>query len=327
MRFTLISSVLISVSVLSGCLCTHEQNDIVSYPKPFPEINVPAFITDRHETLAYLSKHMWDHYLDSAAVWSADDDSTRLGGVLKEEINRYFIDYAGFLWNLPVQDGLSAQKRFMEKLEKTALADTSASHVFDAFCSLAETVFYGVNSDYRNEEYYIPVLETLVNTAVVSPLTDESLRKSYEINLMDCMKNRIGSTASDFTFTTREGVNGTLHGVTAEHILLFFSNPGCNACLEIINSLKESPKITQLISDNRLKVLNIYIDADLTEWFNYMPIYPKEWINAYQGDLQVREKGLYSVRAIPSLYILDSSKKVLFKDVIPNIALSYLEQL
>jgi len=327
MRFTLITFALISVSVLSGCLRTHGNDDIVSYPKPFPEVSVPTLITDRYEALTYLSKHIWDHYLDSAAVWSAFDDSTRIGGVLKEDLRQHFISYTEILWNIPTRDGLTAQKKLMEKLEKTALADTSAVQVFDFFCTTAEDIFYGVNSDYRNEEYYIPVLETLIGTGIKSPLTDEALKKSYELNLADCMKNRIGSIASDFTFTTREGVNGTLHGVEADHILLFFSNPGCKACLEIINSLKESQKITQLISENRLKVLNIYIDADLTEWFNYMPIYPKEWINAYQGDLQVREKGLYSVRAIPSLYILDSSKKVIFKDVVPSIALSYLEHL
>jgi len=299
----------------------------VSYPKPFPEADVPALITDRNDALKYLSLHMWDRYLDSAAVWSAYDDSTRIGGVLKKDFRQHFISYAGILWNLSSADGLSAQRKLMERLEKTASDDTSAIHIFDAFCSMAETVFFGVNSDYRNEEYYIPVLEALISTDIISSLTDEAMKKSYEFNLADCKKNRPGSTAADFSFTTREGVNGTLYGVEAENILLFFSNPGCNACLEIINSLKESQKVTRLISENRLKVLNIYIDEDLTEWFKYMPVYPQEWINAYQGDLQIREKGLYDVRAIPSLYILDSSKKVILKDVVPCMALSYLESI
>ena len=69
-----------------------------------------------------------------------------------------------------------------------------------------------------------------------------------------------------------------------------------------------------MIASGELAVLNIYIDEDLGEWYNYMPIYPSSWYNGYDPDYAIRTDRLYDVRAIPSLYLLDSEKTVLMKD-------------
>jgi hypothetical protein len=45
-----------------------------------------------------------------------------------------------------------------------------------------------------------------------------------------------------------------------------------------------------------------------------MPIYPEEWYNGFDPDCVIRNTGLYNVRAIPSLYLLDAEKKVILKD-------------
>lgn len=41
---------------------------------------------------------------------------------------------------------------------------------------------------------------------------------------------------------------------------------------------------------------------------------PASWINAYDDGCVLREKGLYDLSAIPSLYLLDAQKRVLVKD-------------
>ena len=43
-------------------------------------------------------------------------------------------------------------------------------------------------------------------------------------------------------------------------------------------------------------------------------ISPKEWINGYDKKLVIKEKNLYDLKAIPTLYLLDKDKKVLLKD-------------
>ena len=126
--------------------------------------------------------------------------------------------------------------------------------------------------------------------------------------------NRIGSQAADFRFTDVKGKSYTLYGIKSDLVLLFFSNPGCGACKEIIDVLSNDPKISGLIAEGVMKVLNIYIDEDLEAWRSYMPIYPEIWYNGFDPDFVIRAESLYNVRAIPSLYLLDRDKKVLMKD-------------
>lgn len=142
-----------------------------------------------------------------------------------------------------------------------------------------------------------------------------------------CALNRVGTKAADFTFADRRGRMHTLYGVKAPYTLLFFSNPGCEACMNIINVLKGEPQISELIASGKLAVLNIYIDEDLEAWRSYMPIYPEEWYNGFDPDFVIRNDLLYNVRAIPSLYLLDVDKIVLLKDAPENRVFDYLVRL
>jgi hypothetical protein len=117
-----------------------------------------------------------------------------------------------------------------------------------------------------------------------------------------------------------------LHEVKAEFTVLFFSNPGCEACMEIINALKNTPQITSLISSGKVAVLNIYIDEDLEAWRSYMPIYPEEWFNGFDPDFIIRTDVLYNVRAIPSLYLLDRDKNVIMKDAVTERVLDFFNR-
>ena len=54
-----------------------------------------------------------------------------------------------------------------------------------------------------------------------------------------------------------------------------------------------------------------------------MPIYPKEWYNGFDPDYVIRTDELYNVRAIPSLYVLDSQKNVVMKDAVPDKVFSF----
>jgi hypothetical protein len=58
-----------------------------------------------------------------------------------------------------------------------------------------------------------------------------------------------------------------------------------------------------------------------------MPVYPEQWYNGYDPDMVIRNELLYDVRAIPSLYLLDRKKNVIFKDAPEQKVFSYLENL
>ena len=100
----------------------------------------------------------------------------------------------------------------------------------------------------------------------------------------------------------------------AEYLLLFFNNPDCAMCKEIREAIDASELLSALIAEGRLKVLALYPDEDLQAWHNYRKQIPASWINAYDAEGQIRNEERYSLNAIPSLYLLDHQKRVIFKD-------------
>jgi len=182
--------------------------------------------------------------------------------------------------------------------------------VYLAMTEIVARYLYDPNSPMRDEDLYLPFVQRMA----VSPLTREDMRTAYRYEATMCALNPRGSIAPDFAITLRNGTSVRMHSVRAERTILFFSNPGCQNCKEIIDALKSNEYLCQQVSDGKLAVLNIYIDEDLKAWRDYMPIYPKEWLNGYDAAHILRQDQLYCIRAIPSLYLLDAEKRILLKD-------------
>ena len=97
--------------------------------------------------------------------------------------------------------------------------------------------------------------------------------------------------------------------------------------MAIIEMLKGEQIVSDMVSSGFLAVVNVYIDEDIQAWMDYMPIYPTEWHNGFDQDQAVRTEGLYSVRAIPSLYLLDNEKRVILKDAPEDKMMNHLMNL
>lgn len=186
----------------------------------------------------------------------------------------------------------------------------ASRQVLDLFATVTEIVLHDPNSPYRNDEYYIPILEVLAE----SPLYDEYDRIAPTYDLEIARKNRLGNVATDFTYTLANGRKGQLHDIEAEYTILMFSNPGCPMCRDIRNEMEASPLLNELHERGTLKIITLYPDEDIAAWREYLSELPAGWINAYDDGMRITEERLYSLRAIPSLYLLDSEKRVLVKD-------------
>jgi thiol-disulfide isomerase/thioredoxin len=194
------------------------------------------------------------------------------------------------------------------------------SNFFETISSICDAYLYNPNSPLRNEEMYIPVEEAKLKSQFVS---DDD--KAEAAALLPRLKlNRVGTPAADFTFTLRSGSKMDLYEVKADNTIMFFSNPGCEDCKAVIDQLMSLQGLNEAIADGKLAVVNVYPDEDLKEWFAYAPVYPDNWYNGFDQDLAVGG-GLYNLRAIPSLYLLDKDKKVIFKDVDPMMLTDYLQ--
>ena len=284
---------------------------------PFPDVLPPAMMEDPQDRAEYMAQNMWNSLTDPLRTYPCD--SLLVSGVRRTDVEQKFANWTQVL-------GMSSRpvaEKSVSRLYDRALAcekkDTS-SNVFETFASLVDKYLFDPNSPLRDEDLYGAYASRL---AAYEGYT-EVQKEKYARDARLCALNKVGTMAADFRFADRRGKIRTLYGVVAPYTLLFFSNPGCEACMSIINVLKEDPQISGMISSGRLKVLNIYIDEDLDAWRSYMPIYPDEWYNGFDPDFVIRNETLYNVRAIPSLYLLDSDKTVLLKDAPENRMFEYL---
>lgn len=294
-----------SVLVLAGCAGNRKAEQFVALP--FPDVVPPAMMEDARDRAEYMALHWWDGITETSREYPCD--TTLVSGVRKEDVEQKFANWVNILNMLDMSVVGKSVVRLYDRAAACEKKDTS-SNVFETFTDLVVKYLYDPNSPMRNEDHYAFYASRLAG----SDLVDESMREKYAREVRLASLNRIGSKAADFRFADKRGRMHTLYGIDAELTLLFFSNPGCAACKEIIDVLNNDPRISSLISEGVMAVLNIYIDEDLEEWRSYMPVYPEHWYNGFDPDLVIRGENLYNVRAIPSLYLLDKNKTVIMKD-------------
>ncbi len=290
----------------------------VRMERTFPSVSVPKMITDQEEAAEYASEHFWDDFADTSKTWLSD--SVRIGGVDRTAFEEKVGMYASLLSMIPLDKARKDVKRFCSQMELFEKQDGS-SPVFEESVAMVKRYLFDPNSPVRNEDIYGSLAEALS----VSPCVPDSLRPSYAYDAELCALNRAGTPAADFSFVTRDGAKLRLYDIKAEYTLLFFVNPGCPACAEIIDNLRGNEKIENMVKGGTLAVVDIYIDDDYASWLRHAGDYPSGWRTGYDKSMTIRNGLLYNVRAIPSLYLLDKNKTVIMKDAPEDKVLSYLE--
>lgn len=311
---TLKIATLIALALLTACgqkskkSSSVEQAEQSTVEISFPSISVPEMVPVE-DRAKYLAEHFWDRFDFSDTTYCNKPDIT-------EQAYANFIDILRYVEP-------SVAKAAIADMTHRAEAD---SVVFDYFNSLNDKYLYDPNSPFRDDELLIPTLEVMI----ASPLLDEAEKIRPQELLNMAMKNRIGEKANDFVYTLHDGRTGRMYAIEAEYLLIFINNPDCPACKAIREQIGASPMLSEMIERGVMKVLAIYPDEDITAWLNYRHNIPASWINSYDRKLRMRDEELYDLKAIPSLYLLDSEKRVMLKDcnIVPQIeeAIFYAEQ-
>lgn len=307
-----------SVLIMAGCGGNTKKAETFN-ALPFPDAIPPAMMEDEKDRAEYMVLHWWDGITDPSRTYPCD--TTFVSGVRKEDVEQKFANWTNVLGMVDMSVVGKSMGRLYERAAACEKKDTS-SNVFETFTDLVGKYLYDPNSPLRNEDHYAFYASRLATSDLIEPVMQGKYAREVRLAAL----NRIGTKAADFRFTDNKGRTHTLYGIKAELTLLFFSNPGCGACKDIIDVLNGDSVISGLIAEGVLKVLNIYIDEDLEAWRSYMPIYPEVWYNGFDPDMVIRGETLYNVRAIPSLYILDRDKTVLMKDAPEARVFEFLSQ-
>lgn len=300
--------------------CVNPVSEKQFEPVAFPSVKVPSLIQGGPMSYSYLAEHFWDNFVDTSRM-SFPTDSLYVGGVKRAEVEQNIANYIAIADRIPREESEKYISNLTVRLLDYERADTS-SIFFETMSEILIRYLYDPNSPLRNEDLYHGMAVVLSGYEGFSDA--HRLKYSYDAKMTGL--NAVGTEATDFAFSDRNGNVRNLSSIRADYTVLFFSNPGCNACMDIISALN-NPAVKDAVSSGRLAVLNMYIDEDIVQWYEYMSVYPEYWYNGYDPNFVIRDGSLYNIRAIPSLYVLDSDKVVMMKDAPLENVLSFLENI
>jgi hypothetical protein len=283
-----------------GCKEINKERKLTSLSREqlfrLPEI--PNEITDPQERAGYLAEHYWDYlnFTDTSLIRKLNI------------IEPIFADYIGVLPHATYSEACKGIRKVMTQV-------TVNPPLFIYFTRLADKYLYDVDSPVRNDEFYIPFLKSIIESKIV----DEShkIRFCYQLSMV--LKNRPDSIATDFIYMLASGKRTFLSKIGSEYTLLFFNNPDCGLCGDVREKIIASQVLSNLQhpKDYRLKklaILSIYTEDDFGLWKSHLWKSPSDWICGYDKQMNIRNRGLYDLRKIPALYLLNREKRVLLKN-------------
>lgn len=270
--------------------------------KELPLPHVPRTMTRPEERAAYILEHFWDGMDFNDTLRSRD----------RAFMEQNFVNYISLFPHARPE----ALPPHIARLLERAAADFQC---LDLVNDLAERYLDDPNSPMRDEEYYILFLEGLFRLPALPEA--ERIRPAYKLEM--AKKNRPGTTATDFAYTDREGNRRTLHAARGKRLLLLFYDPACSHCSQILDGLRESAVIGNLIQNKELSVLAVYTEGDRRLWDDTKASLPREWCVAID-ESRIVEHEFYALPAMPVIYLLDGQKSVLLKDPSPAMLEAFL---
>ncbi len=285
------------------------SDETIIVPDTFVLPDMPADLTDSDDRAKYLVMHYWDKFD------FADSSLTERPDITEQA----FVDYINILYHVTADEAKISLKTTLTKAELN-------NKMYRYFAYLFDKYFYEPNSPFRNEEFYIPVLEVVTKSSLLSGAEMAKYTLQYEMTKI----NRVGKTANDFTYTLESGATKKLSSLKSEYTILIFSDPDCGTCAQATMMLAQSEVINNaflLNSDTRtmISVLAVYVEDDVEGWKRSLSSQPANWIHSYDDGMKITREKIYDIKALPTIYLLDKNKKVILKDTTIDTLESFFE--
>ena len=258
---------------------------------PFPDI--PEVMTDPGERRSYLLAHYWDRYdfADTALLRRA------------EVTEQGWVNYVALVGSHP--DREEADEAMDGFCRKMAAKDEARG----VFASLLEKYLYDPMSPLRDDALYVRFLDRLLAHA---PRGD-ARRDRWAFLKELAGRNNPGQAAEDFVYYLPDGQKRTLYTTPGRQLLLFFYDPECENCHATLLEMKADEALAEAVRQGQVTVLAIYTEGNPAVWRARLDEMPAGWTVGTDHEV-IKQKALYDLKAMPSLYLLDADKRVLRKD-------------
>lgn len=262
--------------------------ELGAHELPLPQI--PDSIMAPSAKADYMMLHFWD------AMDFADKEQVSDTLLLEQT-------FSNFVYLLPNTSGVNAIEAAMVALTKEASVSPFAQR---RVSETAEKYLYDVESPFQSDTLFKIYLEALFKNK-----PEDSERYGYLLN--EVKQNETGSIAPDFSIASTR-----LSDIVADAlytIIVFYEND-CPDCINTIEMMKADTNLAHLVDSGAIKIVAI----DLNTTNDGMISLPAGWI----GSQTSAPEDLYVMRRNPSLYLLDSDRKVVIKDTTYPVVASCL---
>lgn len=263
--------------------------ELDAHELPLPAI--PDSITSPSAKADYMMMHFWD-------AMDFSDKSKLADTLLLEQT------FSNFVYLLPKTSGIDAIRSSMRALVNQAAVSPDALR---RVSETAEKYLYDIESPFQSDTMFEIYLEQAINASPANA-------GRYKGLLKEIKQNAVGSVAPDFAIAS------TCLSQIAPHapytILIFYDND-CTDCQKTIEMMKADEKLSSSINDGKINVVAI----DLNTTNDGLVLLPEGWIGAQTS----APEDLYVMRRSPSLYLLNSERRVVLKDTSYPIVASCLQ--
>lgn len=226
------------------------------------------------------------------------------------------VDFLAALSNINSTDRIRAIDNM---LDRASIENDSYRY----FLGLFHHYLYDPNSPMQDDVTFELVLRYVLDKPLGDEAEDFKLRKLYEL----VKRNQPGDFATDIDVLLSSGEKASLKDFETRNMVLFFYEPGCQYCEQVVREYKNNDMVNQKIKEGALSILAIYPYGDKSVWEDYQSEIPSNWINAMDENMDVLKGELYDLKATPTIYFLDKQKRVVYKDVDADYLLYELNQI
>lgn len=263
-----------------------------------------------YDTVAVF-QYLKAHYWDGINFW--DDRITRTPAALFESrLEKYYTDYV-----YPSADSVIKEIDWMLGYASVSTEATRVLLVkfFERFYNMKymweDAVFVHLFQKYFSQNNY--------------PWLTAQGKKMITDRAYNLMANITGNPASDIELPTRSGSPATLYTTKAKYTVVAFFDPTCGHCKEVL------PKLDSMYhsswKDKGAAMFSVAKETDgkYDDWLKFLDNYKlTDWTNVYyskeadQSRITNNIPGysqLFDVQSFPTVYLLDSEKKIIAKKV------------
>ena len=293
--------------VLSGCN-SGSRKEMPYQTNIFPQVKVPVSIAqDKRLGAEYVARHYWDEFLSEDRLLRLSPDASAILGISPQIFEESFSGYVSVIENVDDTIAKNSMTRLVNRAVK--MAEDGYPLFFSQIMQNGEKYLFDAHSPYLDDELYLPVLDGIEKCTVIPDSVKQSFRYQADI----CGKNRVGTTAADFRYTSQRGTSN-MHSIKAEYLLIFFNDPDCPNCRQALEIMKKSDVILNMVGMGVMKVLAVSPGGKTELWTERRADFPMDWIYAYDPVGELNQGTIYTLRTSPSIYLLDENKNVIIKD-------------